>query len=253
MEISKKQFALYTAILLILAGGSTVVFARQPGDAGPLWERLWKVEEPITIEGTVELASNSIVIDEPVSVDDNLGSLTVDDGDGSITVDTGDTPLMVDGTVSITGTVELAEGTEVSLADPIVIDAELTLAPGTEVRIPGEVITVFEGTLNKNNPPVPAYYNIDPKDVSGYKKLYIYVENDISFGLQYTWDLLNAEGTKIRSVSDDPIEYLDAVDPEDACCYCIELDVVANGIEFRLWRNQITDGEVCIHIYASPV
>ena len=248
MEISKNQFVLYTIILLIVAGGTSVVLAPQPEDVGPLWERLWKVEEPVTIEGIVELASNSIVIDEPVSVDDNEGSITVDDGDGSITVDNGDSPLIVDGTVSVTGTIELAEGTEVTLAEPIVIDAELTLAPGTEVRIPGEFITVFEGILNAHTDPmVVAYYTISPKDVSGYKKLYIYIENEIRFGFEHNWDLLDAEGTKIKSVSDDPIEYL------DAGSYCIELDVVSNGIDFRLWKNPTTAGEVNIHIYASPV
>jgi len=239
MEISKEQFVLYTIILLVVAGGTSVVLAPKPDDVGPLWERLWKVEEPVTIEGTVELASNSIVLDEPVSIDD---------GYGSITVDSGETPLMIDGMVSISGPVELAEGTEVTLADSIVIDTELSLPPGTEVRIPGEVITVFEGTLNAHtNPMVVAYYTIPPKDVSGYKKLYVYIENEIYFGFEYNWDLLDAEGTKIRSVSDDPIEYL------GAGSYCIELDVVSNGIDFKLWKNQVTAGQVNIHIYASPV
>ena len=248
MKISKKQFALYTALLLILAGGTSIVLAPQPEDVGPLWERLWKVEEPVTIEGTVELASNSIVIDEPVSIDDNEGSITVDDGEGSITVDNGDAPLVVEGTVSITGTVELAEGTEVTLADSIIIDAtELTLAPGTEVRIPGEVITVYDGYLNTYTAPVPAYYNIAPKDVSGYKKLYIYVETEIYFGFDYEWVLLDSDGLSFRTVSDNPIDYL------SAGTYSFELDVVANGIKFTLWKNPVTGGDVYIHIYASPV
>ena len=230
MEISKKKFVFYTIFLLILAGGITIAVAPPPEEVGPLWQRIWKVEEPVTIEGTVELASNNIVIDEPVSIDDNQESITVDDGDGSITVDNGITPL------------------EVTLADPIEIDAiELTFAPSTEIRLPGEVITVYEGTLNTYDPPVTASYYISPKDVSGYKKLYIYIENEIYFGFEYTWDLLDTEGSTIRSVSNDPIEYL------VTGSYCIELDVVANGIEFKLWKNPTTAGEVNIHIYASPV
>jgi hypothetical protein len=94
MEISKKQLALYTICLLTVAGGLTMVIAPPPEEIPKLWERFWKVEEPVsiddngaslTVDGTVSLATGTTLIPGKVVaqkkvIDDGYG-LLIDDVD----------------------------------------------------------------------------------------------------------------------------------------------------------------------------
>jgi hypothetical protein len=57
VEITKKQFTLYTIILLMLAGSVSLVIGGKPDEIKPLWEHIWKVEEPVTVDGTVDIGN----------------------------------------------------------------------------------------------------------------------------------------------------------------------------------------------------
>ena len=82
MEFSKKQVAFYTIFLLTVASGLTMVIAPPPEEGLTLWDRLWKVEEPVSVEGTVIVDSSTpieVALSEPIEVDGtvNIGN-TVD-------------------------------------------------------------------------------------------------------------------------------------------------------------------------------
>jgi len=82
MEITKKQFILYTVILLVLGSTASLVAGEKPEEMLPLWERLWQV-------------------DQPVSIDDNDASITVDTNEGALEVATpkGESILIFSGTI----------------------------------------------------------------------------------------------------------------------------------------------------------
>ena len=73
MEMSIKHLALYTVFLFVFAGGITLAFAPPPEDVAPLWERIWKVEEPVTVDGTILVTTGAgapidVTLDEPIDV-----------------------------------------------------------------------------------------------------------------------------------------------------------------------------------------
>ncbi len=57
MEIGKKQIVLVSIFLLIMGGTITLVSGTKPEDVGKLWDRVWKVEQPV-----------EVTLDEPIEV-----------------------------------------------------------------------------------------------------------------------------------------------------------------------------------------
>jgi hypothetical protein len=95
MEISKKQLVFYTIFLLTLASGVTMVLAPQPADIPTLWDRLWKVEEPVEVEGTVSLATGTTLIPGKIYL---VEDVVIPDGEGMlIPYGTPWAPIDVDG------------------------------------------------------------------------------------------------------------------------------------------------------------
>ena len=65
MKINKKQFVAYTIFLLILGGTITLASGTKPEDLPNLWNRVWKVEQPVavTLDEPID-----VTLDEPIDV-----------------------------------------------------------------------------------------------------------------------------------------------------------------------------------------
>jgi hypothetical protein len=65
MEISKKKIVLFSIFLLIIGGTITLASGTQPEDVAKLWERVWKVEQPVevTLDEPID-----VTLDEPIEV-----------------------------------------------------------------------------------------------------------------------------------------------------------------------------------------
>lgn len=159
MELSKTQLAFYTIFLLILAGGMTMAFAPAPEENGPLWTRIWKVEEPVTVDGTVSVDDSN-----PIDVE---GTMTVSGEVAIAQPITIDEPVTVDGEVIVT--TETGVPLEVVLDEPI----EVTLAPNSKIRITGKTIHLVNEEVI--NPETGEHYSLI--DISGYKKVYVYFQH----------------------------------------------------------------------------
>ena len=83
MEMSKKQIVFYAIFLLMLAGGISMAFAPPP-EGNSLWDRIWKVQQPVEVEGEI----------------------SIDDAD----------PINVEGTVNIGNPVTIVDGASVIVA-----------------------------------------------------------------------------------------------------------------------------------------
>jgi hypothetical protein len=63
MEISKKKLILFTIFLIVLGGTATFAFSGKPEDLSPLWERIWKVEEPVEVYNPSQI---EVVLEEEI-------------------------------------------------------------------------------------------------------------------------------------------------------------------------------------------
>jgi hypothetical protein len=73
MEISKKQIVLFSLLLLIMGGTITLVSGTKPEDVAKLWERVWKVEQPVevTLDEPIDVTLDEpigVTLDEPIEV-----------------------------------------------------------------------------------------------------------------------------------------------------------------------------------------
>jgi hypothetical protein len=158
MKLTKKQALIYIITFIALLGSATFVRGVQPDPSGPLWERIWKVEEPVSIEGT-ETGT-------PVTIE------------GTVIVDTNSNPLEVtlEEPVEVEGTVTINDGASVEVYN------ELKLAPGTEVRVPGHAKQYWKLTTRSPGTILRTWI-----DTSGYKTVFVYVEHSESVTYQATW------------------------------------------------------------------
>ncbi len=223
MEITKKKFILYTISLLMLVGSVSFVLGGKPDEIMPLWERIWKVEEPVSIDdgdGSITI-DGTVVVPEPLSVDDNGGSLTVD---GAVTVSDGDGLLTVDGTVDI--------------------GSDVTLAPGT-TQIPGKDVILWKE------------YDISPGDfvskyidVNGYKTIYIYIEYPIgkSIHLYSIWEWFPGSVNSFKSYT-FPLGSTDSSYQHK----WITLEVMSPRLWFQIGNHYADSTQVTVVAYLSPV
>ena len=191
MQVTKKQFILYTVILLICAGSISFAVAEKPEELLALWDHLWKVEEP-------------------VSIDDNGGSITVD------------------------GTVDIGN--------------EITLATGT-AHVPGKDIILIENS----EIPLGSYIITDPIDVSGYKKIYVYVQysqgKPVNLYHQWNWEFSNPQYLNSEAF---PMGTTDPTAVPPAAIFVVE-DVMASRISFIVSNAATSPTTVNVIAYLSPV
>lgn len=106
----------------------------------------------LTVDGSVAVSSVSgtVTVDcnsSNVTVDNGAGisAVNIQDGGNSITVDDGGSSLTVDGTVAVSGTVDVS-GSSVTIQEPLSIDDN-----GGSITVDGTVAATQSGTWNINN------------------------------------------------------------------------------------------------------
>jgi hypothetical protein len=143
-------------------------------------------------------------------------------------------PINVEGEVSIDDTPPIAvQGT-------VDIGNQVTVAPGTEVRIPGKAVELFEGNLGAGD---EGTFWID---VSGYKKIYVYFNHSGECQLLYTWYLNGMDGyvwpwTMVNAWVVDGNELLEIS------------EVKGTHLKFEIKNTASASNFFNLWIYASPV
>lgn len=217
--LTNKKVIFLTAVLVFL-GTATIVSGTAPDITGPLWDHIWKVEEPVSIEGTEAGV--------PVNV---TGSVLVEAGSEPIEV-TLDEPVEVEGTVSIED--------EVSVN----VENEVTLDPDTKIGLIGRDCVIYDYLINV---PTHAVFHLD---VSGAKSVHIYLSHSKTVGFDYDWYLVNPDSTSQRYYPVDtsiPGTY-DGEGMEEFHLY----DVTASHLEFNLIVYE-EETDIRLWAYLSPV
>ena len=217
--LTNKKLILLTAILVFL-GTATIANGTTPDITGPLWEHIWKVEEPVSIEGTEAGI--------PVNV---TGSIQVEAGSEPIEV-TLDEPVEVEGTISIEE--------EVSVN----VENEVTLDPDTKIGLAGRDIVIYDFLINV---PTDTLFHLD---VSGAKSVHIYLSHSKRVRFDYDWYLVDPDSSSQRYYPVDtslPGDY-DGEGMEEFHLY----DVTASHLELELIVYE-EETDIRLWAYVSPV
>ena len=208
MDYLKNKKLIFLTGVLVFLGTATIVYGTPPDITAPLWEHIWKVEEPVTIDD----GNGSITID---------GNIGLTNNEVVVSNYTGD-PL------EVTGTVELADGTEVSI-DSL---TDVKIKVDTDYQMVFDTVEVPPLSSNER-----VYFDID-----GYKTIHI-------------WCLVGLTGDPLVDIdfSYPGVGALRQVDTYTTTTFGT-YSVSAPEISFQIYNNHATDNAyVTVIFYAQGI